>query len=62
MAVRTEIQSTGRITQSLFPSCWSLLQQLGADRNVFDREIVISAGEIFSSGDLLELFHRLHRG
>lgn len=58
MAVRTEIQSTGRITQSLFPSCWSLLQQFGADRYVFDRETVISAGEIFSFGDLLELIHR----
>lgn len=51
----TEIQSTGRITQSLFPSCWSLLQQLEADRYLFDRKIVTSAEKSFSFGDLLEL-------
>ena len=40
--------SQGESLQSLFPSCWSLLQQLDADRYVLDREIVISAGEISS--------------
>jgi hypothetical protein len=38
------------------------LQQLEADRYVLDREIVISPGEIFSFGDLLQRIHRLHRG
>ena len=42
----------GESLNRYFPSCWSLLQQLEADRYVLDREIVISA-EIFSFGDLL---------